>query len=169
VAKQSASRQSSASDSQRRPPEIMYKIVNPVIKAILRSPLHPLLSKMLMTLTFTGRKTGKQYTIPVGYQREGERLIVFSHHPWWKNLRGGAPVTVRLQGEERPGWAEPVTDPKEVMQRVRTFIKENGVENVRRLGITLESEHPGKEELRRAIEGTVVIRIQLQNGHSTER
>jgi hypothetical protein len=39
----------------------------PVMKALLRSPLHRLLDGTLVLLTYTGRKTGKQYTIPIGY------------------------------------------------------------------------------------------------------
>lgn len=164
--KQGASPSESA--NRQQPPEIVYRIVNPVIKTILRSPLHLLLSHMLMTLTFTGRKTGKRYTIPVGYQQEGESLIVFTHHSWWKNLRGGAPVTMRLRGAERQGWAEPVTDAQQVLRRVREFLQKNGSNQARQLGITLENENPSEEELRRAVEGSIFIRIQLQNGSAGE-
>ncbi len=68
--------------------------INPVVGAILRSPLHRLLSDRLVLLTYRGRKTGKRYTIPVGYAREGDALVVPSAHAWWRSLRWGAPVTV---------------------------------------------------------------------------
>ena len=146
------------------PPEIMYKVVNPIVKAILRSPLHRLFSKMLMVLTFTGRKSGRPYTIPVGYQVEsvpaGDTLIVFSHHNWWKNLRGGKPVTVRVQGKRYEGIATPRTDEEAVLQRVRTFVERHGAENLRRLGMTLDGE-PTDEALRRAAAGSVIIEVAL--------
>jgi len=41
--------------------------LNPLMRALLRSPLHGLLSGMLMLLSYTGRKSGKVYTIPIGY------------------------------------------------------------------------------------------------------
>ena len=33
---------------------------------VLRSPFHGMLSKGMMLITITGRKTGKTYTTPVG-------------------------------------------------------------------------------------------------------
>src|SRR5207249_9479955 len=78
-------------------------MINPFVAAILRSPLHGLLSKQVMLLTYTGRKTGKRYTIPVGYTRDGETLVVFSSRTWRRNLRGDAPVEVRLQGRRYTG------------------------------------------------------------------
>ena len=44
--------------------------LNPAICAVLRSRFHWLLSRGLMLVTVTGRKSGRQYTIPVGYQFE---------------------------------------------------------------------------------------------------
>ena len=41
--------------------------LNPVIGAVLRSPLHPLLSHGLALLHVTGRRSGRRYWIPVGY------------------------------------------------------------------------------------------------------
>src|SRR5919201_997478 len=79
--------------------------INPFVSAILRSPLHGLLSTQLMLLTYTGRKSGKRYTIPVGYARDGETLVVFSSRSWRRNLRGGAPVEVLLQGRRYTGTA----------------------------------------------------------------
>src|SRR3712207_1467404 len=80
-------------------PKWAYKIVNPTMAALLRSPLHRILSNDLMLLTFHGRKSGKRYTTPVGYMQEGNRLYFFSHAGWWKNLLG-RPVTVRLRGKD---------------------------------------------------------------------
>jgi len=84
--------------------------LNPVLRAILRSRLHPLLSRGLLLLTFTGRKTGKRFTIPVGYQAEesGVLTVMASEAPkkqWWKNYRESGPVEVRLRGRTRTGTA----------------------------------------------------------------
>src|SRR5206468_12338216 len=50
--------------------------LNPVVAWLLRSPLHPLLSGALMLLQVTGRRTGRRYWIPVGYQRDGSTITV---------------------------------------------------------------------------------------------
>ena len=51
------------------------KWLNCVMKFVLRSPLHGVVSKKIMLLTFTGRKSGKRYTIPVSYTQKGDALI----------------------------------------------------------------------------------------------
>jgi hypothetical protein len=87
--------------------------INPVVRRILRSPAHPLL-RNLMLVTITGRTSGQEFTIPVGYRREGDRLTVpvgaAPAKRWWRNLRGGAPVKVLLAGRERPAYAEAMCD-----------------------------------------------------------
>ena len=61
--------------------------LNPVIAALLRSPLHPLLSPGLVLVTVTGRHSGRRYTIPVGYQRDGDDLVVMVSEARRKQLR----------------------------------------------------------------------------------
>lgn len=83
---------------------------NRLVKLILSSPLHRPLSKGLLLITFTGRQSGKTYTTPVSYFRDGDAIILFTNRDrkWWRNLRGGAPVTLRVQGETLQGIATPV-------------------------------------------------------------
>ena len=68
------------------------KLYNPIVILLLHSPLHSLMDKSTILITFTGRKSGKTYTIPVSYVRDGDTLMMISQreHSWWKNLRGGA-------------------------------------------------------------------------------
>lgn len=91
-------------------PNLFLAIANPINKAILRSPLHGLMSKSTMLITFQGRKSGKTYTIPVDYHRVAQSITVYSwkKRSWWKNLRGGAPVTVRVRGRDLAGAADMV-------------------------------------------------------------
>lgn len=90
------------------PPDM--KAVNPFVRLLLRSPLHFVLSDSLLLLTYTGRKSGKRYTIPVTYGREGDMVTVFTHHTWWKNLKGGAPVQVEIKRVRRTGTSEVISD-----------------------------------------------------------
>ena len=81
---------------------------NPLVTWLLRSPLHWLMSGNTLLLTYTGRKSGRSFTFPISYGREGDALLLITRNdkPWWKNVRGGAPVTVRVRGEEQPALAE---------------------------------------------------------------
>jgi len=73
---------------------------NPLIAAVLRSPFHGMLSRSVMLMTVTGRKSRAAYTTPVNYLPVGEELwtVSFRNRTWWRNLRGGAAVTLRLRG-----------------------------------------------------------------------
>ncbi len=89
--------------------------VSNTMKFLLRSPLHGMVSKTVMLISFTGRKSGKTYTTPVSYSQHGDQVYVFTHAAWWKNLSGGSPVNIRLQGREIRGIAEPVAEDKKTV------------------------------------------------------
>jgi F420H(2)-dependent quinone reductase len=87
---------------------------NRVVALLLRSPLHPLVSRQLALITVTGRRSGRQHTLPVGYKQSDERLTIPVLWPqrklWWRNLRDGAPVRLRLRGADRGGQAHASVD-----------------------------------------------------------
>ncbi|HEX5852582.1 MAG TPA: nitroreductase/quinone reductase family protein [Solirubrobacteraceae bacterium] len=94
------------------PPRAAIRVMNPMLKAILRSPLHRLASGQLMLLTVTGRKTGNSYTIPVGRHQSADGAFLISAGGAWRhNLRGGADVRVTLDGRERTAHAVLEEDP----------------------------------------------------------
>ena len=69
-----------------------------------------MLSRSLALIAVTGLKSKRTYTFPVGYKQEGDRVTIGVGWPerkrWWRNLRGGAPVRVRLRGSVLNGHAE---------------------------------------------------------------
>jgi len=83
--------------------------MNPIVRSILRSPVHWLLSPGLMLLTVTGRRTGKVYTIPVGYHETDDAIVVLvSEAPskvWWRNYLEPGPVGLRVRGRDLRGTA----------------------------------------------------------------
>jgi hypothetical protein len=42
-------------------------------------------------------------------------VTVFTHANWWKNLRNGVSVTLRIRGRELQGLAEPVAEDKQAV------------------------------------------------------
>ncbi len=156
----------STTTRSRVPSRRVLRAINPVVSAILRSRFHRLLSDRLVLLTYTGRKTGKRYTIPVGYSREGDTLVVPSAHAWWRSLRWGAPVTVLLQGRQRMARAEVIEDPAAVFAEVERLTARYGrAEAGRRLGLRLATTPPALPgTLAEALHGHVVIRLRLEAG-----
>ncbi len=90
-----------------RPFAIWNRTGNQLVRLLVSSPLHPLVSRRVTLITVTGRRSGKEHTLPVEYKLEGDRLTIPVMWPerklWWRNLRGGAPVKLRLRGTERSG------------------------------------------------------------------
>ena len=85
---------------------------NPIMSWMIRSPLHFMVSKNMMLMTYTGRKSGKAYTTPLNYLAMDDAFYTTSYRDrvWWPNLRGGADVTLHLRGEEVPAKAETIED-----------------------------------------------------------
>jgi hypothetical protein len=96
-----------------KPPEAMVKVANPIMRWLLESPLHGLVDKHLMLLRFRGRRTGRAYVVAVGRRTIDGQLAALTNSGWRVNFRGGAPVEVTLEGENRRGDAELVEDPEE--------------------------------------------------------
>jgi hypothetical protein len=89
---------------------LLYRwIINPALRLLLHSPLLGLVSDRVMLITYTGRRTGRRYTLPVLYHEDGGRLWVKVGHPerkqWWRNARDGATVLVDLRGRRLSGTA----------------------------------------------------------------
>ncbi|MFE5337075.1 hypothetical protein ACFQ8E_14280 [Isoptericola sp. NPDC056573] len=68
------------------------------------------LRRALTIVRYTGRRSGRHVTIPVGFRRRGDEVVIGVGVPdaksWWRNFLGeGAPLTVELDGAERRGHA----------------------------------------------------------------
>jgi len=108
-----------------RIPEPFFVVINPTVRFLLRSPIHWLWSESLMLIRLTGRRTQRVYTIPVRYLKNGDAVWAFTslETKWWKNLRGGARVTLRIRGDERPYRAEAIVDvPAEIRSALGAFL-----------------------------------------------
>ena len=137
-------------------------IVNQTMKFILRSPMHGVVSKSILLISFTGRKSGKTYTTPVSYSQTGDQVRIFTHADWWKNLRSGAPVTLRLRGRELKGLAEPVAEDKQAVASGLAAHLRKVTSDARYYGVTFDyGGSPRADEVAKAVQSVVMIRVQL--------
>ena len=98
---------------------------NPIVIGLLRSPLHGMISGSTLVFTLRGRKTGRSITLPANYTCLDDGTLLstsFRHRTWWRNLRDGADVTVRVAGRERAAHAIAVEDPESVAAGLRTLL-----------------------------------------------
>jgi deazaflavin-dependent oxidoreductase (nitroreductase family) len=141
----------------------MNTIVNPLIKLLIRTPLHKLVDDGVVLITYTGRKSGKTITVPVNYLQVGHDLhiISFRSRNWWRNIKGGASVDVQLKGKRRSGWAVLVEKPLSVAKELDLFCRRNP-DYANHLG--LEKIENGKQSqigLLKAAREQVAVKITL--------
>ncbi|MCW0213745.1 MAG: hypothetical protein OJJ54_10325 [Pseudonocardia sp.] len=64
--------------------------------------------RQLVMVTYTGRRSGRTFTIPVGYRRRDDVVTIAVVMPdaksWWRNFLGeGGPITLHLGGPDGEG------------------------------------------------------------------
>jgi hypothetical protein len=151
-----------APQRRQRPPDAAYKVINPLLGLLLRSPLHSPISKRLLLLEFTGRKSGKRFRLPIAYVQDEAALLLSTQSRWKANLRGGARVKVWLSGTQRLGTAELITDANGTRESLERMIRaEPGFGQI--IGVNVDPDgRISQADLDRVrAEGFVAIRIAL--------
>lgn len=93
-------------------------LLNTPVAAIATSPRFGVgLGRTVTVISYRGRRSGRTFTIPVAYRRNGDAIDIAANMPdaktWWRNFLGdGAPISLRLDGENRTGHAVAHRDEK---------------------------------------------------------
>lgn len=81
-----------------------------IMEPLLRLPfLKDTVFKSMTEITYAGRRSGKQVTLPVAFQRRGENQVIVGvamaeRKTWWRNFDSGPhPIGIRLDGVDRTG------------------------------------------------------------------
>ena len=122
------------------PPEAVLKTVNVVLRQVLRTPLgRPLRDFMLVE--FTGRKTGRKFSVPVSAHHLDGGLYVVLEAKWKYNFRGGADATVHHLGKTTAMRGELITDPATVVGIVDRLAMSYGAKRAQRsMGMTFRDD-----------------------------
>ena len=85
-------------------------------------------------LTVTGRKSGREFSIPVWFVREGDTVDLVPIHGtdsgWFKNVRKTPAIRLRIGDAEIGAHATPITDPDTVAHVLDQFRAKYGAEDV---------------------------------------
>jgi hypothetical protein len=115
------------------PPTAVLKLVNPMLGFLLRTPLAGPARKQLMVLSFTGRKTGRPYSIPVSAHVIDNDLYALTGAPWKQNFRGGAAAEVVYDGKTTGMRGELIRDRAVVSDLFLRCAQEYGVKRAQRM------------------------------------
>lgn len=101
------------------------RAVNVVMRRLLALPFPTPLSRQLMLLRATGRRTGRHYRQPLSYVRDGDALLTPGGGRWTLNLQDGPAVRLRLAGRTLQARPELVSDVTEVDTLLMTMAASN--------------------------------------------
>jgi len=144
----------------------LYAVINPIVKFILSSPFHGLMSRNTVLLEFTGRKSGNLYTTPVSYHRTNGRLHCFTDkaNKWWRNLRVGNEIALMLRGRKVKGKPTVLADGSAAMQTALHDLLVASPRDAAHAGVSFGADgRPVASDLARASEKLVFISIELQD------
>lgn len=86
---------------------VVNRVVNPGMRALLRSPAGRWLGRHLAVIRYTGARTGQRRELVAGYARAGGAVWIWvggaEDKRWWRNFRTPAPVELWLAGEHVTG------------------------------------------------------------------
>ncbi|MGB8888137.1 MAG: nitroreductase/quinone reductase family protein [Candidatus Korobacteraceae bacterium] len=89
-----------------------------------------------ITISVTGRKSGRAISIPVWFVLEGDTLFLLpvqgSDTQWYKNVPHDPTVRISARGKEGKFRAIPITDSKTVKSVVDKFKEKYGPEDVKK-------------------------------------
>jgi hypothetical protein len=158
------------SSNQSTPTASMRMVAGPIWDSLTKGVINPIMrrflnrgigSKTLMMLEFTGRRSGRSYSFPVGYMQNGQTLFCYSPFSWWRNLQGGAPVTVVLRGDKLRGVADVCTDTDQIATGLDTYLRHNPGD-ARFYKVKLDKDRrPIPQHIAQAAKDNVQIRIDL--------
>jgi hypothetical protein len=136
------------------PPSALLRIVNPVLGFLLRTPLAGAARKQLMVLNFTGRKTGRPFSIPVSAHMIDNRLYALTGSGWKQNFRGGAPAQVTYDGKQTPMRGELIRERAVVTDLFLRCAEAYGVQRAQRMiGLKFRDQRiPTREEFAEAVD-----------------
>ena len=89
-----------------------------------------------ITITVTGRKSGRAVSIPVWFVLDSEKLYLLpvkgSDTQWYRNVLKNPSIRVEAGGAEAEFKAVPITDPKQVSSVVEKFRAKYGASDVKK-------------------------------------
>ncbi len=79
----------------------LWRLINPFVSLIARSPLHFIISHQLLVVQFQGKKSGKKYLVPLSYHKHASSYtcVTLRSNIWWKNLKNLSIGNIWLKGK----------------------------------------------------------------------
>jgi len=147
----------------------VFRAASTVVGPLLRSRLHGVLSGRLMLLDYTGGKTGRQYSFPVGYfSWDGGDVLAFSTGGWPAHISSAKAVRLLIRGRWYDAVPTVISDASGKAAVLAEFARRNGPRAARGLMLGLPGDRqPARDELAAAAARTTITRFALTGRDGT--
>jgi hypothetical protein len=145
------------------PPDALLRAINPIMRALLRTPVMGSMRKQMMVVSFSGRKSGRRYSIPLSAHRIDNDIYAITSATWKHNFRDGADAEVLLDGKTTAMRGELIDDPAAVADLSRRAAESWGVKRAQTmLGMKFRDQRiPTLEEFTEAARRDRIVAIKL--------
>ena len=150
---------SEATVPTRTPP----KWLNSMMTLMLRTPgLQRWIGKGVALLTFTGHRSGKQYTIPISYARDGNRVTALTKktRSSWHNFADEPSVELRLAGKNYSATAAATVGDPETLPVLVEFLEQRP-HDAKAYGTPLQDGKLADEDARALLPQVVLLTFEL--------
>jgi hypothetical protein len=139
----------------------IFRILNPFMRLMLRLPIRRLQERLLL-LTYTGRTSGRRYTLPLSYAVDVDGSLLIPGGGAWKWNLDGRSVEVRLHGHPTRARAELIRDADEIAALLPTVVESNPRAQAF-IGVPIGADgQPDPERLAQVLqEGFLLVRLRL--------
>ena len=125
------------------------------------------MSASFLLVTYRGRKSGKSYTLPANYAQVGKTIYIVpgmhEQKTWWRNLRGGAPVTLTLDGKPVSGAALVLEDDRTAIADALGLYARRFPPSARMHGVRIEPDGTcNRDDLLKAAQSIIVVKVELE-------
>ena len=111
----------------------------------------------LMVITVTGRKSGRSYSTPIGFVRDGAGYVAVSRGSQWvRNATAASAVTLEIKGRSIKARATQITDPDEQLRIVELYREQRRKNFTTYLGVAIDA---AADALRSALEARELVRF----------
>jgi hypothetical protein len=144
---------------------LLYAALNPPMRALLRSPMHGVASRNLAILDYRGRKSGRRFSTPLSFVREGSVVRFLSSHNtrWWMNFKDGpTPVEIEIARTTVSGTARLLDSDSDALRNgVRRFLTALP-RDAAIYGIGLDSNRkPRESDIEKKANHVVLVEVEL--------
>lgn len=140
--------------SVSHPPAAILRVVNPILTLLLHTPFAGGARKQFMVIDFTGRKSGKPYSIVLTAHVIDGVLYATTGASWKANFRDGAAAKVLHDGKTTTMRGELITDKAHVADLYARIAESYGVKRAERvMGIGFrDHQMPSREQFAQAVD-----------------